>query len=287
MGAGAGAGSGAGSGGAPTSDRGGGTAWGPDPAGGRGFLPEPRRGVSRPHGQGTPETSAAAGPTAPPPNLGGPRPPSVSPSSPADPYPLAPVAASGVVFVHVPKTGGTSVARALYGGPGGGHRTVRDYRRELGADALDRAFSFAVVRDPLDRLASAFRYLKAGGSNRLDAAFGARELAAYDTLDAFVRGWLTLESSQGQVHLRPQADFVCDTDGSVAVDRLVPFRRLAAGYEAVRQRTGRGGPLPHLNAGPPGPPPPLSAEARARVGRVYAADYALLAGPSLTAPARP
>ena len=75
------------------------------------------------------------------------------------PYSLAPALATGVLFVHVPKTGGTSVARALYGTEGGGHRTVREVRAALGRQRADALFSFAVVRDPVGRAASAYRYL--------------------------------------------------------------------------------------------------------------------------------
>ena len=189
------------------------------------------------------------------------------------PYSLGPALATGVVFVHVPKTGGTSVARALYGTDGVGHRTARDLRGAVGADVWDRAFTFAVVREPVDRLASAFRYLRAGGSNGLDAAFAERELAPFDTLDSFVLGWLTARSSQSWVHFRPQADFVCGPSGEVLVDVVARYERLAADYEAVRQRTGVGGPLPWANAGPPRPAPDLSPAARARVAEVYAADF--------------
>ena len=196
-----------------------------------------------------------------------------------DPYPLGPVVEVGVVFVHVPKTGGTSVARALYGTDGGGHRTIRDYRAELGDAFVDGAFSFAVVRDPVERLASAFRYLKAGGGNRLDAAFGDRVLVRYDTLDAFVRGWLGPETVREQVHFRPQAEFVTGADGALDLDLVARHERLAEDYEAVRRRTGRGGPLPHLNVGPPRSAPDLSAEARARVRDLYRVDFDLFGYP--------
>ena len=196
-----------------------------------------------------------------------------------DPYPLGPVVEAGVVFVHVPKTGGTSVARALYGTAGGGHRTVRDYRAELGDAFVDRAFVFAVVRDPVERLASAFRYLQAGGGNRLDAAFRDRVLGPYPELDAFVRGWLRPETVREQVHFRPQAEFVVGADGALGVDLVVRHERLAEGYAAVRRRTGRGGPLPHLNAGPPRPAPALGAEARTRVRELYRDDFDLFGYP--------
>lgn len=152
------------------------------------------------------------------------------------PYSLAPAPVAGVVSVHVPRTGGTAVAHAPYGTDGVGHRTALDLQDALG-HAWAEAFTFAVVREPVDRLASAFRYLKAGGSNRLDAAFGARVLAPYSTLDSFVLDWLTPQASQSQVHFRPQTDLACDA------------------------------------AGPPRPAPALSDAARERVAEVYAADF--------------
>lgn len=169
-------------------------------------------------------------------------------SRPESPYSLGPALATGVLFVHVPKTGGTSVARALYGGAGVGHRTVREVRAELGP-RFDGLSTFAVVRDPVDRLASAFRYLKAGGSNRLDAAFAERVLRDVPTLEAFVVGWLTPRTSRAQVHFRPQADFVLDARGRLGVDVLIPYADLAAGYEAVRRRPARATPGP-LRRGP-------------------------------------
>lgn len=186
-------------------------------------------------------------------------------------YSLAPALAAGVLFVHVPKTGGTSVARALYGSDGVGHRTAAEVQAEVGPRVWRSLFSFAVVRDPVDRAASAFRYLMAGGSNALDAAFGERVLREFSTLDAFVVGWLTPRTSRVQVHFRPQADFVLDGERPV-VDRVVRYDRLAEGYARVRAETGVGGPLPHVNASP-GPLPQLSAAACRRLREVYAADY--------------
>ena len=193
----------------------------------------------------------------------------------ADRYSLAPALEAGVVFVHVPKTGGTAVARALYGTDGIGHRTALEVRDEVGENAWRRAFSFAVVRDPVDRLASAFHYLAAGGSNRLDARFRDRVLEGYSTLDAFVAGWLTARSSRTQVHFRPQSDFVLDATGAVAVDRLVRYDDLEDGYEAVRRETGVGGPLRRANAGPPRPAVRLGRRAADVVRSVYASDVDL------------
>lgn len=65
-----------------------------------------------------------------------------------------------VVFVHVPRTGGTSISQALYGRnlP---HLSMA-YYQALAGDKLAGLPSFAVIRDPIDRLASAYRFIRAG-----------------------------------------------------------------------------------------------------------------------------
>ena len=68
------------------------------------------------------------------------------------------------VFVHIPKTGGVSISKALFdSGTVGGHRPAQTYRLIYGAERYAQMFTFGFVREPLDRLASAFAYLKAGG----------------------------------------------------------------------------------------------------------------------------
>src|SRR5437016_1998357 len=89
----------------------------------------------------------------------------------------------GFIFVHVPKTGGTSVKEYFraYGGADdlhiGGpadaervrafseldlkkHSPVVQIRRAMGRAEFDRYFKFCVVRNPFIRTLSLFRFLK-------------------------------------------------------------------------------------------------------------------------------
>ena len=67
---------------------------------------------------------------------------------------------NNVIFIHVPKTGGTSMEHNSFIG-GGGHRDIRFYKRIFlltfsGLPAWEDIFKFGFVRNPYDRLASAY-----------------------------------------------------------------------------------------------------------------------------------
>ena len=54
-----------------------------------------------------------------------------------------------VLFIHVPRTAGTSMEKQKFLG-GGGHETIRDYQN------INNVFKFAFVRNPWDRFVSGY-----------------------------------------------------------------------------------------------------------------------------------
>ena len=80
------------------------------------------------------------------------------------------MAAFGLPILGADYDGGFTYIENPYG-----HRPLRN---EWGEQLVDY-FSFAFVREPLDRLVSAFFYLNAGGCNRFDAAFRDQHLSVY------------------------------------------------------------------------------------------------------------
>ena len=62
--------------------------------------------------------------------------------------------ARNLIFVHVPRVAGTSIVRTLYGEGCIHHHSMR-YYRALDPDFAQSAGSFALLRDPLERFASA------------------------------------------------------------------------------------------------------------------------------------
>jgi hypothetical protein len=126
-----------------------------------------------------------------------------------------------LLFVHVPKNGGTSVASALYGSMTG-HMTA------LFHQAVDPAFfagasPFATLRDPVDRFISAYWFIVRGGGSEVKLggwfARSCRDIASIDDLLAHV------ETNIGDIYsidhvLRPQVWYLSDAKGRLIVDRL-------------------------------------------------------------------
>ncbi|MEM8698597.1 MAG: sulfotransferase family 2 domain-containing protein, partial [Pseudomonadota bacterium] len=69
---------------------------------------------------------------------------------------------AGVIFVHVPKAAGSTISEALYR-RSLGHFTAREMAA-YDHTWFERLPSFAVLREPVERTYSAWRYVRTGGT---------------------------------------------------------------------------------------------------------------------------
>jgi len=83
-------------------------------------------------------------------------------------------------FVHIPKTAGVAICTSL-GLCIRGHRRFQEIRRRTPSSY----FVFSVVRNPWDRLLSAYTYFKAGGRGFPNDKAMQRTLSPYKTFTAF------------------------------------------------------------------------------------------------------
>ena len=194
-------------------------------------------------------------------------------------YSLKPFDAHRCIFIHIPKTAGISVSTSLFGSLGGGHRSARKYRLILGQERYGEYFKFTFVRNPWDRLVSAFCYLKDGGLTAADRGFSLRHLARFDTFDAFVRHWLERRNLHHAIHFVPQHEFICLPQGTISVDFIGRFETLASDFAQVAQRLGIECTLRHHNRTAikrHDYRAYYNEQTRAIVANVYAEDIALL-----------
>jgi hypothetical protein len=194
-------------------------------------------------------------------------------------YSLKPFDMHRCIFIHIPKAAGISVLRSLFGSLGGAHRSARKYRLIFGDERFRDYFKFTFVRNPWDRLVSAFFFLKHGGLNAGDRRFSRRHLARFDTFGAFVRHWLRPRNLHHTIHFVPQHEFICLRKLTIAVDFIGRFETLETDFARIAERLGIECTLDHCNPAASRRPDYRTyydERTRAIVANVYAEDIALL-----------
>jgi hypothetical protein len=204
------------------------------------------------------------------------------------------------IFIHIPKTAGTSIEKAL-GGAGEAartqdHRRLRDLEaaivprgpallgpstarfvfqrvagRRQGFAFVDRDqfaayFKFAFVRNPWARVFSWYRNVMRDPAHRAE-----HRIDGDLSLEAF------LERHGDSWALRPQTDWLCDAGGNLSMDFVGRFERLEADFATVCERIGLAPvTLPHeLRAGAGRWSDAYSDRARTLVAERYAEEIAL------------
>jgi hypothetical protein len=177
------------------------------------------------------------------------------------------------IFIHIPKTGGSSVAHSLFG-TNSRHVPYYEYQHVSPAK-FRRFFKFAFVRNPWDRIVSTYLFLQRGGMNDQDRVWGDANLRFYADFASFVRGWVNEDNVRSWVHFVPQADFILDDADRLMVDFLGRFERLGDDFRQVADRLGCDAQLPKINAtGREHFTSYYDEESYAIVRRVYARDIA-------------
>jgi len=153
------------------------------------------------------------------------------------------------LFVHVPKTAGTAIERALCEDPKrtvGGHTTALGYRRRF-PDEFSSFFKFSVVRHPVSRFLSAWRYLRGMPINN---ALNNAEIHACGSFSVWMDSvHREPKKLDGIVHFLPASRFLCDEGGQVLVDRLFHYEAIDSDWTTICETLALPEhPLPRLNA---------------------------------------
>ncbi|MDP5130362.1 MAG: sulfotransferase family protein [Paraglaciecola sp.] len=142
------------------------------------------------------------------------------------------------IFVHIPKCAGISVNKALFGSIAGGHTTLDQYINIFSPTEFKSYFKFTFVRNPWDRVVSAYFFLKKGGMNKYDAAFYQDELAKYDSFKHFVMDWLKPHNLHKHHHFAPQLHYIIDKHKKVTVDYICYFENIEEDFNYIAHRMG-------------------------------------------------
>jgi len=162
------------------------------------------------------------------------------------------------IFVHIPKTAGTSITSALCAVPGNNvnwvtwskHERLSDFycnlnKRRTIIDRItcrqpDNYFSFAFVRNPWDRMASLYRYLVEKRPRP--------EIASISSFKDFLQQAINGEPWIIGLHsLRPQIDYFTLEDNLMKLDFLGHYEYLQEDFNSVIKSLGLVIKLPERN----------------------------------------
>ena len=159
------------------------------------------------------------------------------------------------LFIHIPKTGGTSMSVALarlnqwndieLGGTPFGQQVDRLYRgrfglgkhslavevrRTIGVPAWSRFYSFALSRNPYSRAISSYTFLKERESN---AVF----MKNYNNVNEFILSPHFNPTIQERL-MAPQRDWAFSPDNTQLVDDIIPLETISDAFPVLLRRCG-------------------------------------------------
>ncbi len=141
------------------------------------------------------------------------------------------------LFIHVPKAAGSSVCMELFGYQTG-HKSYFRYWLDSPAKA-DSYFKFTFVRNPYDRLVSAYHFLKAGGMDQRDKTWAEDNLSEFESFEDFVKNWVTPSNIAKKNHFQTQLSFLCAPRSKVPkVDFIGRIENFNDDMNIVRARLG-------------------------------------------------
>ncbi|HEF2527483.1 TPA: sulfotransferase family 2 domain-containing protein [Campylobacter jejuni] len=158
----------------------------------------------------------------------------------------------GCIFIHVPKVAGTSIERVVFETDKWlvGHVRALDYINQ-DKNKFESYFSFAFVRNPFDRMVSAFHYLKKGGGNDYDKNWANENLKDFDTFEQFV---LALQNKNVKdkilfwQHFTPQYKFICDENKNILVNFIGKLENINNDFKIVKNELNFDRNLIHSNS---------------------------------------
>ncbi len=153
-------------------------------------------------------------------------------------YSLLPFEKTKSIFVHIPKCAGVSVNQALYGSLAGGHLSIQDYIIAFGPIKFRSFYKFTIVRNPWDRLVSAFHFLKGGGFNSKDKIWFETHIGKNISFEEFVLTKLNKPEVLDWYHFRPQHTFISDNKNVSLVDFIGKLENLDTDFGRIAEKLG-------------------------------------------------
>jgi len=147
------------------------------------------------------------------------------------------------VFIHINKTGGTSVI-SIIGKAFRKHLTAKDVIKYIGQKKWDNTYKFTVIRNPWDRVVSQYKFRTKTNKSKMQEnplSFNEWVKKVFEENDPFYFG------KRPQMYI-PQVDWLKDNNGEIHIDKIIRFESLNKEFKEVADYLGIDNNLPHLNS---------------------------------------
>ena len=153
------------------------------------------------------------------------------------------------IFIHIPKNAGTSIITLLNKNTfiEQEHNTYWDYFRS-DYERFILYEKFCVIRNPWDRLLSAYQYLREGGNKGSDKYLVDVIKNECKDFNDFVMNWLTFDKIYNIKVLNPQFMYIYDLQNEkLMVDNILRFEHLWSDFSVIQKKLGIINDLPMIN----------------------------------------
>jgi len=163
-------------------------------------------------------------------------------------YPYKPfMHKNACIFIHIPKNAGSSILK-LFGDEGGRkHAKWYDFY-ESNDYFFQRYVKFAIVREPISRLFSAYNYCINGGNHSAED-IKLKEVIekSSNNFDAFVEHILSYDFLMMQPLFLPQYLYIYDREFNCKVDTVLKYESLLQDWKFFSEKYNFPMSLPHEN----------------------------------------
>ena len=140
------------------------------------------------------------------------------------------------IYVHIPKTGGTSIENALKDRTtpktgGSSHSKIIYYKNKFSSE-YEHYFKFSFVRNPWDRIVSGFNYFKSGGNGSIGDS-NKKKLFG-DNFKKFVKNLDAYCKLKNPHFLLPQYEYIY-IDEKSEINKLFRFEQIKNEFNILRE----------------------------------------------------
>ena len=148
------------------------------------------------------------------------------------------------VFIHINKTAGVSITRAIGLPYNRQHLTAKEVIKIIGKEQWEKAYKFTIVRNPWDKVVSHYKYkIKINQANLKDNPISFSE---------WVKKTYGIHKDivyyNNPRWFMPQIDWLLDDKEELNIDFVGRFENLTTDFQIIADKIGVDSELPHLNA---------------------------------------